>query len=128
MKNLTLNETWKECLRMWKWIVEQRQKELDALDPVFLLKRRWLNNNDYYGITNDCFFCKYAHKKDGYGDITIPEGSREIKCSKCPGRLVAKRFSCQNMAYDWYFKPEKFYQKLLQVNQQRKQKRRKTTV
>ena len=113
---------------MWKWIVEQRQKGLGALDPMFLLKRRWLNDNGYIfdKPINDCFFCNYAHKKDGHGDIVMPEGSREIKCSKCPGRLVAKRFSCQNMAYDWYFEPEKFYQKLLQVNRQRQQKRRKT--
>ena len=117
-KKLTLDQTWKYCLQMWKWIAKQIKQgtDLDSYD----LKRNWLKNYPQFGeIENHCFFCEYV----GVGD------DNHTICSQCPGRLVNKRFDCQCRTYHWFDKPLKFYQKLLEfyqkflkLNEKRKKK------
>ena len=111
MKKLTLNQAWTQCLRMWKWIDKQFEESSGV--TVSALKCRWLKENGYADecIVNDCFFCDY--------DVENGNGL----CSLCPGELVNKRFNCENVTYDWYSKPRKFYKKLLELNKKRKAKK-----
>jgi len=107
-KKLTLGQTWKQCLAMWKWIAEQKKqgRELDGEG----LKAIWMEKYPRFGeIENNCFFCEYDTKRSG-------------DCSNCPGKLVSKRFDCINITYDYYDKPIQFYRKLVELNEKRKGK------
>lgn len=109
MKDMTLNKTWEECLRMWKWIV----KQIDAGNKscVAILKHKWLIQHGYCpdDIRSFCFFCQYA----------CDSGS---ECSRCPGKIVSKRFDCRCIAYSYNKEPKKFYKKLLQLDAKRRSK------
>lgn len=106
---MTLNQTWKNCLRMWKWIDKTWKPGMNVLN----LKREWLKKwMPDLDLICDCFFCKYQV------DEANPGG---YKCSSCPGRLVSSRFHCCNITYVYRDKPKKFYQKLLQLDVKRRQ-------
>jgi len=110
---LTLAQTWKLCLQMWKWIVKEIEKGTDL--SVESLKQEWIDEHGYKAIENDCFFCDYGGSNMGYeGDAS--------GCTNCPGRAVSKRFSCCAKSYHYYHKPKKFYQKLLELDAERKKK------
>ncbi len=102
-----LDRSWKNCLRMWKWISENWKEG----DNIVAMKRRWLVKNkfDANSINAYCFFCDYRFD-ESFG------------CELCPGKLVNLRFYCQNKTYDYYSKPKKFYAKLLHLNAIRKGK------
>lgn len=127
MKKLTLSETWKQCLRMWKWIDENYPKKpgFDKLDLIIDLKNEWLDKNGIEDeLNSDCFFCEYAERRwneevEQYLNISW---NREI-CYYCPGKLVDKEFSCTSVSYNYTEKPHKFYQKLLSLNKKRKDKK-----
>lgn len=113
MKNkLTLNQAWKVCLRMWKWIVEQRQKGRN--DDVGDLKDEWFETQQKkysrIDICAGCFFCEYDVQNNDICD----------ECLRCPGRLVSKSFNCCHSAYDCYTEQAKFYKKLLQLDAKRR--------
>lgn len=124
MKKMSLNKTWSECLRMWKWIVERLNENLylDVCD----LKGWWLSANRYTTyptkVYNHCFFCDYAVSHNGtkadYIDICG-------YCSKCPAVLVDKHFSCEqsNDEIDWQETPVEFYEKLVELNKKRLEKK-----
>ena len=98
MKKLSLNDTWEQCLKMWKWISRQwLNTKLDALD----LKGLWLEENGYgkREIEANCFFCHSCHQD----------------CNKCPGRLIDADFDCVDSDYT-YHKPRLFYAKLKQLD------------
>ena len=101
MKRLTLNETWVECLKKWKWIAQQKMKG----DIVHILKVQWLEDNGY--CTDDvryhCFFCEYTNK-------------RGRRCDLCPGRKIDPGFECRNSDYDYFDEPILFYAKLKKLN------------
>ena len=61
---MTLKKTWDECLRMWKWIVEQNPISVEA---VWGLKKEWIKDNEYEhkSIWGWCFFCAYNKNFDG---------------------------------------------------------------
>ena len=103
MKKLTLNETWAECLKMWKWIARQKRK--GDINEVSFLKERWLEGNGYCAdnVVNYCFFCEYVDKRD--------KG-----CSLCPGRKIDPRFSCSNSDYDYFDEPILFYKEIKRLN------------
>lgn len=112
MKKLTLNQTWRLCLKMWKWIAKQiRDGSKLSVDK---LKRKWLKTHTKDAITNDCYFCEYdqlhSTKRDG------PNG-----CN-CPGNRIEKDFGCMNSDYHFEHKPLKFYAKLLELDKKRKAK------
>lgn len=109
MKRLTLNETWVLCLRMWKWIAEQRKKERRT--GVEGLKALWLKKHGYKDdeIDNDCFFCEYACQKQGC-------------LNSCPGYKVDSEFTCDNAEYSYCKHPIKFYTKLVELNKKRKKR------
>lgn len=110
--NLALNQTWKNCLRMWKWIAGEWKKGRTNED-VGILKREWVQKHGFIGITSDCFFCEYATKRYSH-DVPL--------CDNCPGHLVDKRFRCFATPYT-HHKPIKFYRKLLQLDAKRRAKK-----
>ena len=102
---MTLEKTWQKCLKMWRWIVKE-WKEGRNLD-IDTLKEQWLQKNDFgASLLSDCYFCNYDH--DG--------------CNKCPGRLVLPSFNCWDDKYNFKRHPDKFLQKLEQLNKKRKDK------
>lgn len=112
MKRLTLDETWRECLRMWKFIAKERRKNR-TIHPG-TLKAKWFKR--YYKgrrrPSHLCFFCGYD---DHYG-------SRQ--CSSCPARLVDSNFGkygCEVFScyYNWQMRPIAFYNKLVSLNRKR---------
>lgn len=103
---LTLERTWTECLRLWKWVKEQI--EAGSKKTVWELKEEWMKRNNYSDIAQcNCFFCHY-------------DARNEMNCDFCPGRLVDKTFDCENKSYAWHDKPIAFYKKLLELNRKRK--------
>lgn len=98
---MTRNETWEQCLKMWRWIVRQ-----PCPRNVYDLKREWTRKN---GFGDDmiaaCFFCEYNAQRNGDGN-----------CSQCPGRKVDKNFCCENYDYDYSVKPAAFLRKITKLN------------
>lgn len=115
MKKLTLDETWRLCLSMWRWIAKIKKNERNV--EVYALKKEWLKNHGFRckTINSDCFFCEYV-----YGH------SRPIaNCYLCPARKVDKEFDCVETSYDHSYYPVKFYNKLVSLNRKRLAKKRK---
>lgn len=112
-EKLTLNQTWKYCLAMWKWIAKKAEQDSEL--NVDDLKSEWLKKHPRFGkVYNDCFFCEYLEQHPTTDDES---------CPTCPGRLVSKRFNCMdNVTYNFSYKPIKFYQKLVELNEKRKSK------
>lgn len=108
MKRLSLNDTWKYCLRMWKWIAERR-KEGDKRS-VNVLKEVWLEGKNFGYIINDCFFCNYDTYSKRYKDA----------CTGCPSRRIDKFFHCTNYSYSYIKRPMQFYKQLVKLNRLRK--------
>lgn len=118
---MTLNETWKNCLRMWKWIVEQiddkKQLNDNNYDNHFMphLKEEFLKKHHFTKkIESDCFFCEYSNR-----------GCKSFNCRKCPGIKVDPNFDCLDSSYHFMLNPQKFYRKLLRLNARRKAALRK---
>lgn len=103
---MTLNKTWKECLRMWKWIASQLKDE-EELDEQ---KTEWLLANEYNPTKIDlqCFFCQYDI---GQLDTGV--------CSSCPGKLVDGEFDCTGVPYSFGAHPKAFYRKLVELDKKR---------
>jgi hypothetical protein len=111
-----IDEVWKECLRMWRWIsdkIRKMKKEDLDISSVFDLKREWLTKNDYdlSSILNECFFCTVSPT-----------------CRLCPGRKVDPTFDCVGQEYDFFTKPIKFYNKLRSLNRKRTNARKYWTI
>jgi hypothetical protein len=119
---MTLEKTWKECLRMWKWIANAKLggngyslKNLDVVE----LKHIWLAANNIEYMFNDCFFCGYAAEHGGYVDPGF--------CEKCPGQFVKETFNCcaEPRHND---DPVDFYNLLVKLNKKRLSKKGKNDV
>ena len=110
-----LDRTWKNCLRMWKWISET----YDGTQDVSTLKWQWLKRHRFGSIEANCFFCQW-HKTHGrglhdYQEITI--------CTNCPGVYVSKFFCCQSyLSYKYDTNPKDFYRKLVSLDKKRRAK------
>ena len=92
---MNLEKTWKECLKMWKWIA----KEYEMKMSIAILKIKYLDDHKMEEIAASCFFCDYVES-----------------CGGCPGRLVDAEFDCKNLEYSYLYKPKEFYQELLRLN------------
>ena len=105
MKRLTLDETWKQCLEMWKWIAKQVRG--GDKDEVWHLKVRWLEAHGIgeEDINSDCFFCEYTGRW----------GNRFGNCGICPAVKVDPDFRCQDTWYDFEEEPIKFYNKISRI-------------
>ncbi len=117
MKKLTLDQTWKLCLSMWRWIAKKMKanKRLDVHD----LKEQWLEIHGFKdgSVLCDCFFCEYDRNQ-----------GRISKCVTCPGTKVSKingKLWCQNKNADWRCDFSTFYNKLRSLNRKRLAKRKK---
>lgn len=122
VKELTLDQIWEECLKMWKWIVEN--PEAKKCIWVWAAKDAWLIENGYVPseVENTCFFCSYSSSIDNcWNDDDEDEGSW-LNCPSCPAKLVDKTFSCHASEYDYLSKPVEFYQKLLELDEIRRSK------
>ena len=115
-KKLTLNETWRLCLKMWKWIAKQvragNQKSIESL------KVKWLENNWAGGqVRAYCFFCEYTttHFREG----------ENVGCAICPAKLVDKQFDCVDTDYNFSRCPIPFYNKLVSLNRKRLKAKKK---
>jgi hypothetical protein len=110
MKRLTLDQTWEQCLAMWKYVSRQcKGKKRDwCVGNVNSLKVLWLSKNgiEEDEITQDCFFC----------DRTSPNGSIDYWCSKCSGRKLDPSFYCMDKDYHFERSPRAFYAKLKELN------------
>lgn len=108
-----LDRCWKNCLRMWKWVSENREPN----DDTDVLKKRWLRQHGFKReIPANCFFCEYYRENGG--------GERKYRgdkyCANCPAGYVSKSFSCTSEAYSYENRPKAFYRKLLQLDAKRK--------
>jgi len=116
-KKLTLEQTWKYCLAMWKWIAEQKKD--GSRKRVRTLKAEWLKAHNFEGIFNNCFFCNWAG------------GWRGNMCSYCPSLMVDPDVHgeyinwCFKPKHHWEESPEAFYAELLRLNKIRKGKKAK---
>ena len=99
MKKLSLEETWRLCLEMWKWIAEEWEK--DNTKRVAALKQQWLKEHGFENVSSSCFFCAYA--KSG--------------CGLCPARLVEENFLCDDSEHDYLTKPVEFYHKIVSLHE-----------
>ena len=100
---MTLNNAWRECLAMYKWVAGCW---LLTGDPVSSLKRRWLKAHGYKQdeLSGDCFFCEYDVRHRGEG------------CKNCPAVLVDEDFKCVTPTHRWCTKPVEFYLKMGRLN------------
>ncbi len=111
MKRLTLDQTWKLCLSMWRWIAKQIREGSEK--SVAELKAQWATKHGYEELHNLCFFCAWVKPAGRYcaGD--------------CPGEKVEKNFDCNNAKYDYEDEPIAFCNKLVSLNRKRLAKRKK---
>ncbi|KKN77624.1 hypothetical protein LCGC14_0358990 [marine sediment metagenome] len=103
---MNLNDTWKNCLKMWKWIAEQ-----SSTRGAIGLKHEWMKANNCDSLINDCHFCQYHNEQGG-------ENSEQGFCLSCPGVLVDPTFDCMSGIYG-YGTPIKFNEKIIALNKQR---------
>ncbi len=113
-----LDRTWKNCLRMWKWVSENLPEGFagkngkDRRGIVYLLKARWMKDHRYGQISEHCFFCEYNNEEYGEGG----------ECGGCPGKLANPRFRsfwCQSKGMGWGVNPKAFYRRLVQLDKKR---------
>ena len=102
---MTLNQTWKKCIAAWKKIVEKYESTSQSVKE---LKEEFVSSE----IVNRCYFCSYAEQI---------EELYPISCAHCPGKLVEKSFNCQKSEYNYLGKPRKFLEKLLELDEIRKE-------
>lgn len=119
MKKYNLEDTWKFCLQMWKWIAKQKfsKRNLKLFDEVHAYKKAWLQKHGFNEviIVANCLFCHYHETHNG----------NEI-CEKCPAKKIDKHFHCYNIhEYDFRFKPIKFYAKIKELNKIRLKRKKK---
>ena len=114
MKRLTLDQTWKLCLSMWRWIA--KQKKGGSKKRVETLKRLWLTSNGFKKkyVQHDCFFCEYDSQHHG-------------SCFSCPATKIEEIefIHCTTRKYNWKLRPIDFYDILHSLNRKRLAKRKK---
>ena len=107
MAKYTLDDTWRLCMSMYRWVARQKQK--GDKRSVGELKEAWLDAHGFADeeLWENCFFCEYA--------VVTCGGS----CEKCPGVLVDDDFHCNTEEYDYEKEPVKFFNKLTSLNRKR---------
>ncbi len=110
MKKLNLDETWRLCLSMWRWIAKEVENGTDA--SIDGMKKRWLAGHkmELGKDSERCFFCEYFKKRKKDGEYCFKH---------CPGRKIDKHFDCCNYEYHYSGRPVKFYNKLVSLNRKR---------
>lgn len=112
--NMTLNETWRRCIKMWEWIVAELGEEGGR--RAVELKYEYLRQHapEDLRIVNACYFCERA--------ATLAD-KRKTKglspCYGCPGVKVDKTFLCSHNKYAYDELPKKFLAKLKRLDKRR---------
>jgi hypothetical protein len=104
---MTLNKTWEECLRMWKWVSDGRRTRCTCISD---LKERWAEIHGYSDVRLNCFFCDLIPENEATDGET---------CLACPGKQVDPDFDCMTPEYSFVSKPKAFYAKLVELNKKR---------
>jgi hypothetical protein len=113
---LTKDKAWELCLKQWEWII--KEKRANPQKYIAHLKREWLAMRGFIDDSfTGCFFCDY--------DSQMEDEYRAESCVYCPAKEFDPNFKCIDPSYDYEYKPEKFYKKLLSLNRKRLAKRRK---
>lgn len=61
---MNLNDTWTNCLAMWKWIAKEYGKDKDL--TVYDLKVLWFEKSKFRAKrVEHCFFCEYNFVSTG---------------------------------------------------------------
>ena len=116
---LTLNETWVQCLKMWKWIAKIHEDG----DSVCDLKGHWLFAHGFNRVVyHYCFFCDWS-RHHGARSCT---GLMSSDHCNCPAGKIDPEFICNSRGYNYDRKPDEFYHKLVELNKIRLTKKRKT--
>jgi hypothetical protein len=120
-KRMTLDETWKNCLSMWRWIAKQikNRKGFNGFSLVRKqaiverLKAEWIESHGFSGIRHNCFFCEY-------------DWHRDDRCTFCPAEKIEKGFHCHQagflspvLPHSFAYRPIAFYNKLVSLNRKR---------
>ena len=136
-EKMTLDQAWEECLKMWRWIVEQLDAGRD--EGVCALKEEYVRNigltphkpvNQGGGadldkvLVADCFFCEYNEQHDGNNedegeevwDEEDWEFVQEGHCDQCPGTKVDVRFQCSSSEYSYCSSPRLFLKEIERLN------------
>ena len=111
---LTLDKTWDECLKMWRWIVRQSCPR----DDIGELKRRYIEKKELPDIFCGCFFCEYNVTRRKKASKRLSGG-----CCFCPARKIDKDFLCDNNNYNYAAKPAAFLRKITELNKIRLKKK-----
>ena len=121
---LTLEETWQLCIKMWKWIVAEWEKlEERPVEEVEIWvngkKSLWLESNGYgdVDIDSDCFFCEWVKKH------TTDKIRNCVSDKLCPGCMVDKNFSCYKAGWD--SDPPRFLKEIMRLDKIRKARMKK---
>ncbi len=110
-----LDRSWKNCLRMSKWISENLPDGFSELSDdikrsiIGHLKLQWLGENRFTRpLLNNCFFCEFNESSDAPMD-----------CEKCPAGLVKKGFCCMEEDFHYALNPINFYRRILKLSKRR---------
>ena len=115
-RQLSLNETWRRCLKMWIEMTEQLWEQ--GINGS-CLKAKYFDKHKRIKIPGSgCYFCDYAVKEriKKYGK----NSKVHTTCNFCPGRLVDKSFHCLSSSYNNVNKPKAFCRKLLELDKKRR--------
>jgi hypothetical protein len=120
VEDFDINDYWRECLRMWRWIVAQNPQTTRFLNNVIQLKREWLKKENYKKgtILGNCFFCHSA------GYLTTDPENLAADCSKCPAVAIDPEFDCALREYNYLYKPKSFLAKLERLDKKRRKLQR----
>ncbi len=108
MKKLSLDKTWKECIRMWGWIAKCVHQPYNNVNT---LKTKWLKANGYNWdeVKNTCFFCH--HTINPVHALFLQYSD----CDKCPGRKMEKGWACTERDNHYRNHPIRFYNDLCRL-------------
>lgn len=128
---MSLGQTWKNCLSMWRWIAKEVRKHKGwkywsykkRRLRVIELKSEWTDAHGFDNIEFNCFFCDYAVDSRATGCWCI----RGLGCKWCPARKIDSNFDCSHTPYDYTKYPIKFYNKLVSLNRKRPKGKKKPT-
>lgn len=119
---MTLDDTWKNCLSMWRWIAKEVRKskgwkyltEQQQYNKVDDLKAKWLLDNGFEGIEHDCFFCNHAQMYHKLGEYVRGAG-----CRLCPAIKIDSEFDCLGGGVRFDRDPVDFCKWLVSLNRKR---------
>ncbi len=114
MKRLTLDQTWVQCLKMWKWIAMKVRAAIKAGESwdVDKLKIEWLTKHGFNPKTvfEQCFFCEWGTRKE------VRKTTWYYLCPHCPAVKIDSDFLCGEGEYSYEEYPIAFYAELRRLH------------